>query len=133
MAKATKATKAKAKTRPQGGTGAAKKANRAKTRGTRTPSRVSTTRKGGAHATAGSRRKDTRRPNDVLSTAERNEYDDTQHNHATYALEAADPSVRPSRKSTRRASNRAKPDANLHRRQTRRVRSPASRSQMRGA
>lgn len=128
MAKATKA-----KTRPQGGTGAARKANATKARGSRAASRVSTTRKGGPHATAGSRRKDTRRPNDVLSTADRNEYDDTQHNHATYALEDADPSGRPSRKSTRRASNRAKPDANLHRRQTRRVRSPESRSQMRGA
>jgi hypothetical protein len=40
--------------------------------------------------------------------------------------------ARPSRKSTRKASNRMKLDANLRRRQTRRVSSPKARA-MRGA
>lgn len=53
------------------------------------------------------------------------------HNHAGYDLEGS--ATRPSRKSTRRAANRLKPDSNLHRRTIRKVRSPKSRSQMRGA
>ncbi len=45
---------------------------------------------------------------------------------AAYALE--DSKKRPSRKSTRGASNRQKPDSNLKRRQTRRASSPGERA-----
>lgn len=52
------------------------------------------------------------------------------HDKASYELEAS--RGRPSRKSTRRGANRMKPDSQLERRQTRKVRSPASRHAMRG-
>jgi hypothetical protein len=58
---------------------------------------------------------------------------DKDKNRATYELEGTAKGKRPSRKSTRRSSNRMKPDSNLRRRTTRAVRSPKSRSQMRGA
>jgi hypothetical protein len=45
---------------------------------------------------------------------------------ASWVLE--DSAKRPSRKSTRKASNRAKPDSNLRRRQMRRTRSPKVRA-----
>jgi hypothetical protein len=47
-------------------------------------------------------------------------------NAATFALEISS-SGRPTRKSTRKAANRSKPDSNLHRRQIRRARSPRAR------
>ncbi len=47
---------------------------------------------------------------------------------ATAALEDTRPNARPSRKSTRGSSNRAKPDSNLQRRQTRKVTSPKARA-----
>jgi hypothetical protein len=124
------ATKAARKKKGRGGTGQSRKAMAPVTRGSKAPTRAERVRKGGAHATAGSRRKDTERPHEVESTADRNVYDD--HNRATYELEGGNPSKRPSRKSTRRAANRSKPDSNLRRRQTRRARSPERRSQMRG-
>ncbi len=43
--------------------------------------------------------------------------------HATYEYETTAAGTRPSRKSTRRAANRIKPDSQLRRRQTRRTRS----------
>lgn len=46
---------------------------------------------------------------------------------ASFALEQSGPD-RPSRKSTRGSTNRQKPDSNLKRRETRRVRSPARRA-----
>ncbi len=46
---------------------------------------------------------------------------------AAYEAEGGNP-TKPSRKSTRRSSNRSKPDSNLHRRQTRAVRSPKARA-----
>src|SRR5204863_8780573 len=78
----------------------------------------------------GSVRKETRRQTAIGSSAYRNKRgNDT---NAIYALEDNNPAKRPSRKSTRGSSNRIKPDSNLRRRQTRKVRSPQSRSQMRG-
>jgi hypothetical protein len=47
---------------------------------------------------------------------------------ASYVLEDVAPGKRPARKSTRRASNHAKPDANLRRRTTRTKRSPKERA-----
>jgi len=46
---------------------------------------------------------------------------------ASFALEESG-TERPSRKSTRSSTNRQKPDSNLKRRETRRVRSPARRA-----
>jgi hypothetical protein len=51
-----------------------------------------------------------------------------EKNKATYALEDVAPGKRPPRKSSRRASNHAKPDANLRRRTTRTKRSPKERA-----
>jgi hypothetical protein len=53
------------------------------------------------------------------------------HDKASYELEATG-TGRPTRKSTRRGANRVKPDSQLRRRQTRKVRSPESRHAMRG-
>jgi hypothetical protein len=47
---------------------------------------------------------------------------------ATFALEDAAPSARPSRKSTRRGANRIKPDSNLRRREMRRDAAPKTRA-----
>lgn len=59
------------------------------------------------------------------STAARNR-SDAAARKAAHALE--DAKERPSRKSTRGASNRQKPDSNLKRRQTRRTSSPSERA-----
>ena len=47
---------------------------------------------------------------------------------ATHELKASNPAKRPSRKSTRGSANRAKPDSQLKRRQTRAIRSPQARA-----
>ena len=60
------------------------------------------------------------------NTATRNRTQRTERK-ASWVLEDS-AKARPSRKSTRKASNRIKPDANLHRRQTRRVSAPKSRA-----
>ena len=71
-------------------------------------------------------RKDTRRPRATIgSTAYRNMRGSDKGE--SYALEDSNPEKRPSRKSTRGSSNRQKPDSNLKRRVTRKVRSPQSR------
>ena len=49
-------------------------------------------------------------------------------NKATFALESMTPEAKPSRKSTRRSANHAKPDSNLQRRQAQRVGSPKARA-----
>jgi hypothetical protein len=62
----------------------------------------------------------------TATTATRNRTRRTQPK-ASYALEGSE-NAKPSRKSTRGSSNRAKPDSNLRRRQMRRVRSPKARA-----
>lgn len=49
------------------------------------------------------------------------------HNHATFALEDS-PHPKRSRKSTRKTTNRVKPDSNLRSRETRRTRAPKTRA-----
>ena len=60
----------------------------------------------------------------TMKTPPKNQRKD--HDRATHALEAG------SRKSTRGGTNRVKPDSQLTRRNTRKVRSPESRHEMRG-
>lgn len=84
--------------------------------------------RGGAKGKAGTMKEDKR-----MSEANEVEAKNLRRDHdkASYELEASAKS-RPSRKSTRRGANRQKPDSQLKRRQTRKVRSPQSRHAMRG-
>jgi hypothetical protein len=92
----------------------------------RTPE-ASTAVRGGTKRKAGTMKEDKR-----MSNADEADQKNLRKDHdkATYELEAS--RGRPSRKSTRRGANRVKPDSQLKRRQTRKVRSPQSRQAMRG-
>jgi hypothetical protein len=92
----------------------------------RTPE-ASTAVRGGAKRKAGTMKEDKR-----MSRADEVEQKNLRKDHdkATYELEAS--RGRPSRKSTRRGANGVKPDSQLKRRQTRKVRSPQNRHAMRG-
>ena len=93
----------------------------------RTPE-ASTAVRGGAKRKAGTMKED-KRMSRADEADEKNIRKD--HDKATYELESTRTS-RPTRKSTRRGANRMKPDSQLKRRQTRKVRSPESRHAMRG-
>lgn len=97
--------------------------NMATGRGKATPSKTAETSKRRAQPTARPRNaaKDRSRPGDTKD----------MKGKATYELESSNPAKRPSRKSSRGGANRAKPDSQLKRRQTRAVRSPSARSQSR--
>jgi hypothetical protein len=84
--------------------------------------------RGGAKSKAGTMKED-KRMSRADEADEKNLRKD--HDKATVELEASR-TDRPSRKSTRRGANRMKPDSQLKRRQTRKVRSPQSRHAMRG-
>jgi hypothetical protein len=88
----------------------------------RTPE-ASTAVRGGAKSKAGTMKEDKR-----MSRADEAEQKNLRKDHdkATYELEATR-TARPTRKSTRRGANRVKPDSQLKRRQTRKVRSPQAR------
>jgi hypothetical protein len=88
----------------------------------------STATRGGAKSKAGTMKEDKR-----MSNADEAEQKNLRKDHdkATYELESSSKD-RPSRKSTRRGANRMKPDSQLKRRQTRKLRSPQSRHAMRG-
>ena len=88
----------------------------------------STATRGGPKGKAGTMKEDKRMSNKDEAEAKNLRRD---HDKASYELEASSTS-RPSRKSTRRGANRQKPDSQLKRRQTRKVRSPQSRHAMRG-
>ena len=81
-----------------------------------------TATRGGAKGKAGTVKEDKR-----MSSADEADQKNLRkdHDRASYELEAS--SGRPSRKSTRRGANRVKPDSQLKRRQTRKVRSPKAR------
>ncbi len=116
------------KTRARGGTGESRKSMNMPARKAKPGSKKQAVSRDGGQSV----RKDTRRPRATIgSTAYRNMRGSDKGE--SYSLEDSNPEKRPSRKSTRGSSNRIKPDSNLRRRQTRRVRSPQSRSQMRGA
>lgn len=87
----------------------------------RTPE-ASTAVGGGAKRKAGTVKEDKR-----MSRADETDQKNLRKDHdkASYELEAS--RGRPSRKSTRRGANRVKPDSQLKRRQTRKVRSPQAR------
>ena len=89
----------------------------------RKPAKASTARRGGPARRAGTVKEDKRTPS--LTSPEKNLRKD--HDKASYELEAAADGKRPTRKSTRRSANRQKPDSQLKRRQTRKVRSPENR------
>jgi hypothetical protein len=84
--------------------------------------------RGGAKRKAGTMKED-KRMSKANEAEEKNLRKD--HDKASYELESTSTS-RPTRKSTRRGANRIKPDSQLKRRQTRKVRSPQSRHAMRG-
>jgi hypothetical protein len=94
----------------------------------RSPEGATATR-GGAKRKAGTMKEDKR----MSRKDEANEKNlRKDHDKASYELEATAAGKRPTRKSTRRGANRQKPDSQLKRRQTRKIRSPESRHAMRG-
>ena len=114
----------------------AKKRSKRKVKATKEPpirerrrsTQGSTATRGGPKGKAGTMKEDKR-----MSEKDEAEPKNLRRDHdkASYELEASS-KARPSRKSTRRGANRQKPDSQLKRRQTRKIRSPQSRHAMRG-
>lgn len=115
----------------------ARKRSKRKVKATKEPpirERRRTTAAEGATATRGGPKRKAGTMKEDKRMSEKDEADQKNlrkdHDKASYELEAS--RGRPSRKSTRRGANRVKPDSQLKRRQTRKVRSPQARHDMRG-